>query len=104
MTENVAAVNLTRQQQPSQLTRFGKNTPKAGNSRHDLSHKLCFQCGRKYPHSRDCPAKGKKFIKCQKEGRFERCPRSKTRSKGSKKPIESSDNFFLYRVEFGQFF
>ena len=41
MTENVAAVNLTRQQQPSKLTRLGKN--------------ICFQCEGNYQHS-----KGKK--------------------------------------------
>ena len=28
MTENAAAVNLTRQRQPSQLTQFGEDTPK----------------------------------------------------------------------------
>ena len=28
ITKNVAAVNLTRQRQPSQLTQFGKDSPK----------------------------------------------------------------------------
>ena len=73
MTENVAAVNLTRQQQPSQLTRFGKDAAKGGKSSHDSGRKTCFQCGGNYPHSRDCPAKGKKCNKCQKEDHFERC-------------------------------
>ena len=85
MTENVAAVNLTRQQQPSQLTRFGKDAAKGGESSHDSGRKTCFQCGGNYLHSRDCPAKGKKCNKCQKEGHFERCCRSKIRSRGSKK-------------------
>ena len=83
MTENVAAVNLTRQQQTSQLTQFGEDTPKGGKSSHESSHKTCFQCGENYPHSRDIPAKGKKCNKCQKEGHFERCCRSKIRSRGS---------------------
>ena len=83
MTENVGAVNSTRQLQLSQLTRFGKNAPKGGKSSHDSSRKICFQCGGNYPHSRDCPVKGKKCNKYQKEGHFERCCRSKIRSKGS---------------------
>ena len=86
MTENVAVVNLTRQRQPSQLTWFGKNTPKGGKSKYESIRKTCFQCGGNCPHSRDCPAKDKKCNKCQKEGHFERCCRSKIRSKGSKKP------------------
>ena len=45
MTENVAAANLTRQQQPSQLTRFSKNPPKGGQNSHGSSRKTCFQCG-----------------------------------------------------------
>ena len=45
MTENIAAVNLTRQRQPSELTRLGKNTPKGVKSSHDSSCKACFQCG-----------------------------------------------------------
>ena len=77
MTENVAGVNLLRQQQPSQLMWFGKNTPKVGKSSHGLSCKTCFQCGGNYPHSRDCPAKCKKCNKCQKEVHFERHCRSK---------------------------
>ena len=48
--------------------------------------KTCFQCGGNYPHSRDYPAKGKKCNKCQKEGHFERCCRSKIRSHDSKNP------------------
>ena len=86
ITENVAAVNLTRQWQPSQLTQFSEDTPKGGKNSHEWSHKTCFQCGGNYPHSRDCQAKGKKCSKCQKEGHFERCCRSKIRSWGSKKP------------------
>ena len=43
MTENVAAVNLTRQRQPSQLTQLGKNIPKGRKSSHDSSRKTCFQ-------------------------------------------------------------
>ena len=44
MTENVAAVNLTRQRQPSQLImQLGKNIPKGRKSSHDLSRKTCFQ-------------------------------------------------------------
>ena len=73
MRENVAVVNLTRQQQPSQLMWFGKNTPKGGKSSHNSSRKLYFQCGGNYLHSRDCSAKGKKCNKCQKEDHFERC-------------------------------
>ena len=82
MTENIAAVNLTRQRQPSQLTQFGEDTPKGGKSSHESSHKTCFQCGENYPHSRDIPAKGKKCNKCQKEGHLERCCRSKIRFQG----------------------
>ena len=86
MTENVAAVNLTRQRNPSQLSRFGKDTPKGGKSSHDSSRKTCFRCGGNYPQYRDCPAKGKKCSIYQQEGHFERCCRSKIRSQGSKKP------------------
>ena len=42
MTGNVAAVNLTRQRQPSQLTIFGKDTLKGGKSSHDWGRKTCF--------------------------------------------------------------
>ena len=89
----VATVNLTRQQQPSQLTRFGENTPKGGKNSHDSSSKTFSQCGENYPHSRDCPAKGKKCNKCQKEGHFERCCRSKIKSRGSKKPSNQATTF-----------
>ena len=67
MTENVAAVNLARKRQLSQLTQFGMDTSKGGNSSHDLGRKTCFQCEGNYPHSRYCPAKGKKCNKYQKE-------------------------------------
>ena len=80
MTENVAAVNLTRQQQLSQLLHFGKDTPKGGKSSHNLSRKACFQCGGNYPYSRDCPAKDKKYNKLQKEDHFEGHCRSKIKS------------------------
>ena len=73
MTDNVAAVNLTRQRQPSQLTQFGEDTPKGGKISQKSGRKTYFQCGGNYPHSRDCPAKGKKCNKSQKEGHFERC-------------------------------
>ena len=83
MTENVAAVNLIRQQQP-QLIRSGKDTPEGRKSSHDSGCETCFQYGGNYPYSRDCSAKGKKCNKCQKEDHFERCCRSKIRSQGSK--------------------
>ena len=67
MTENVAAVNLTRQRQPSQLTKFGEDTPKGGKRSHESGRKICFQCGKNYPHSRDWPAKGKKCNKYQRK-------------------------------------
>ena len=86
MTENVAVVILTRQRQPSQLIQFGEDSTKGGKSSHELGRKTCFQYGRNYPDSRDCPAKGKKCNKCQKEGHFGGCWRSKIRSQGSKNP------------------
>ena len=49
MTENVAAVNLTRQRQPSQVTRFGMGTPKGGKRSHDSSRKNMFSMWRKLP-------------------------------------------------------
>ena len=48
MTENVAAVTLTRQQQASQLTQFGEDTTKGGKSIHESGRKTCFQCGGNY--------------------------------------------------------
>ena len=42
MTENVAAVDLTRQRHQSQLTQFGEDTPKGGKSSHESGRKTCF--------------------------------------------------------------
>ena len=83
MTENVAAVNLTRQRKSSQLTRFGEDTRKGEKSSFESDRKICFQEGRSYPHSKDCSAKGKKSNKFKRKGNFER---SKIGSPGSKKP------------------
>ena len=38
-------------------------------------------------HSSDYPAKGRKCNKCQKEGHFKGCSRSKIRFRGSKKAL-----------------
>ena len=102
MIENLAAVNLRRQRQPSQFTQLGEYTPKGGKSSHESGCKTCFQCGGNYPHSKDCPAKGKKCNKCQKEGHFERCCRSKIRPRDSNKPsnqVTTSPSFLGYNSD-----
>ena len=72
--------------------RFVKNIQKGGKSSHDSSRKTYFQCRGNYNPSKDCPAKGEECNKCQKQVRFERCCRSKIRSKSSEKPSTEMTN------------
>ena len=41
------------------------------------TEKKCFNCGRKFPHEKSCPAKGQKCRSCGKFDHFESCCRSK---------------------------
>ena len=72
--------------------RFVKKIRKGGKSSHDSSRKTYCQCRGNYSPSKDCPAKGEKCNKCQKQVRFERCCRSKIRSKSSEKPSTEVTN------------
>ena len=48
-----------------------------GKGKQAKTDKECFRCGGKYPHTKNCPAMGKKCAKCGKENHFAKVCRSK---------------------------
>lgn len=86
VTASVADVNLTRRQ--TEKTReFGKSTFSKRKSSQNQTFQTCFRCGGVYPHTGRCPATGQKCDRCQKQGHFERCCRTRMRSGGTGEPL-----------------
>ncbi len=51
----------------------------------------CYNCGKAWPHSGECPAKGKVCRKCNKNNHFERVCKSKNNTSEQKKDQEANE-------------
>ncbi len=72
-----------------------RNTPPLASAA--SSSRKCFLCGFEYPHSKECPAKGKKCNKCGKLNHFESVcnmgKRNTTSSRTPNLPYNNNRNF-----------
>ena len=72
--------------------KFGKKQHKGGKGKDSIAEenksKKCYRCGGQFPHTKKCPAVGKKCNFCSKIGHFERCCLSKNKST---KPTQAID-------------
>lgn len=65
--------------------KFGRKLYKGGKGKESIANenkninKKCYRCGGQFPHSKKCPAVGKKCNFCSKIGHFERCCLSKNK-------------------------
>ena len=81
--DSVAAISSRRNNKNTRFDNRKNNESSKRFIRHHLKRnesnpeKVCFYCGKEYPHENECPAKGKICISCGGKNHFARVCRSK---------------------------
>ena len=85
MSKDVKDVNFTRKSKKQnkadeRAKEIGKGGYLGKKSSQYSTQKTCFRCGGSYPHTTQCPARGKTCNHCHRKNHFERVCQNKCRS------------------------